>query len=46
VTPDRLGLRPTHLPFPLHCATLLVDGSWQADWKISQGRLEIWPFIG
>jgi hypothetical protein len=45
VTPDRLGLRPTHLPFPLHCATLLVDGSWQADWKISQGRLEIWPFI-
>ena len=25
--------------------TLLVDGSWQADWKISQGSLEIRPFI-
>jgi hypothetical protein len=39
--------RPVPLP-PGHGATggtLLVDGSWQADWKISQGSLEIWPFI-
>jgi len=25
--------------------TLLVNGSWQGDWKISQGGLEIRPFI-
>ena len=39
--------RPVPLP-PGHGATggtLLVDGSWQADWKISQGSLEIRPFI-
>jgi Winged helix DNA-binding domain len=39
--------RPVPLP-PGHGATggtLLVDGSWQADWKISQGGLEIRPFI-
>jgi hypothetical protein len=39
--------RPVPLP-PGHGATggtLLVDGSWQADWKISQDSLEIWPFI-
>ena len=39
--------RPVPLP-PGHGATagtLLVDGMWQADWKISQGVLEIQPFI-
>jgi len=39
--------RPVPLP-PGHGATvgtLLVDGLWQADWKISQGVLEIEPFI-
>jgi hypothetical protein len=39
--------RPVPLP-PGHGATggtLLVDGQWQADWKISQGVLEIEPFI-
>jgi len=39
--------RPVPLP-PGHggCGgTLLVDGLWQADWKISQGVLEIEPFI-
>jgi hypothetical protein len=39
--------RPVPLP-PGHGATggtLLVDGRWQADWKISQGVLEIEPFI-
>ena len=39
--------RPVPLP-PGHGAaggTLLVDGSWQADWKISQGIAEIRPFI-
>jgi len=39
--------RPVPLP-PGHGAaggTLLVDGSWQGDWKISQGGLEIRPFI-
>ena len=39
--------RPVPLP-PGHGATggtLLVDGLWQADWKISQGALEIEPFI-
>ena len=38
--------RPVPLP-PGHGATggtLLVDGLWQADWKISQGVLEIEPF--
>ena len=36
-----------HLEVPLRDrnALLLVDGSWQADWKISQGSLEIRPFI-
>jgi hypothetical protein len=39
--------RPVPLP-PGHGATvgtLLIDGLWQADWKISQGVLEIEPFI-
>jgi Winged helix DNA-binding domain len=39
--------RPVPLP-PGHGATggtLLVDGLWQADWKISRGVLEIEPFI-
>jgi hypothetical protein len=39
--------RPVPLP-PGHGATvgtLLVDGLWQADWKINQGVLEIEPFI-
>ena len=39
--------RPVPLP-PGHGAaggTLLVDGSWQADWKVSRGGLEIRPFI-
>jgi len=39
--------RPVPLP-PGHGATggtLLVDGSWQADWKISQNIVEIRPFI-
>ena len=39
--------RPVPLP-PGHGATggtLLVDGLWQADWKISQDVLEIEPFI-
>jgi DNA glycosylase AlkZ-like len=39
--------RPVPLP-PGHGATggtLLVDGLWQADWKISQGVLEIRPFV-
>jgi hypothetical protein len=39
--------RPVPLP-PGHGATggtLLVDGLWQADWKISQGVLEIEPFV-
>ena len=39
--------RPVPLP-PGHGAaggTLLVDGSWQGDWKIIQGGLEIRPFI-
>jgi hypothetical protein len=39
--------RPVPLP-PGHGATggtLLVDGRWQADWKISQSVLEIEPFI-
>jgi hypothetical protein len=39
--------RPVPLP-PGHGATggtLLVDGLWQADWKIIQGALEIEPFI-
>jgi Winged helix DNA-binding domain len=39
--------RPVPLP-PGHGATrgtLLVDGLWQADWKISQSVLEIEPFI-
>ena len=39
--------RPVPLP-PGHGATggtLLVDGLWQADWKISHGVLEIEPFI-
>jgi DNA glycosylase AlkZ-like len=39
--------RPVPLP-PGHggCGgTLLVGGLWQADWKISQGVLEIQPFI-
>ena len=39
--------RPVPLP-PGHGATggtLLVDGRWQGDWKISQGGLEIRPFI-
>ena len=39
--------RPVPLP-PGHggCGgTLLVDGLWQADWKISHGVLEIEPFI-
>jgi hypothetical protein len=39
--------RPVPLP-PGHGATggtLLVDGSWQGDWKISHGVLEIEPFI-
>ena len=39
--------RPVPLP-PGHGATvgtLLIDGLWQADWKISQGVLEIKPFI-
>ena len=39
--------RPVPLP-PGHGATggtLLVGGSWQADWKINQGSLEIRPFI-
>jgi winged helix DNA-binding protein len=39
--------RPVPLP-PGHGATggtLLVDGSWQADWKISQNVMEIRPFI-
>ena len=43
VNPHR---RPVPLP-PGHGATagtLLVDGLWQADWKISQGVLEIEPF--
>jgi hypothetical protein len=39
--------RPVPLP-PGHGATggtLLVDGLWQADWKISQGVLEIESFV-
>jgi len=39
--------RPVPLP-PGHGATggtLLVDGVWQADWKIVKGALEIEPFI-
>jgi Winged helix DNA-binding domain len=39
--------RPVPLP-PGHGATggtLLVDGLWQADWKIGEGVLEIEPFI-
>jgi Winged helix DNA-binding domain len=39
--------RPVPLP-PGHGATggtLLVDGSWQADWKISENVVEIRPFI-
>jgi hypothetical protein len=43
--------RPVPLP-PGHGAaggTLLVDGLWQADWKIARAKdqtvLEIWPFI-
>jgi hypothetical protein len=41
--------RPVPLP-PGHgatCGTLLADGFWQADWKItkSQGVLEIRPFV-
>ena len=39
--------RPVPLP-PGHGATggtLLVDGLWQADWKIVRGGLEIEPFI-
>ena len=39
--------RPVPLP-PGHGATvgtLLIDGLWQADWKISRGVLEIEPFI-
>ena len=39
--------RPVPLP-PGHggCGgTLLVDGRWQGDWKISRGVLEIEPFI-
>jgi hypothetical protein len=54
VTPDRLGLRALNraalhrqLP-PGHGATggtLLVDGRWQADWKIVNGVLEIEPFV-
>ena len=39
--------RPVPLP-PGHGATggtLLVDGRWQGDWKISRGVLEIEPFI-
>jgi hypothetical protein len=48
---ERTRVIPHHRPVPLppgHGATggtLLVDGSWQADWKISQGSLGIWPFI-
>jgi hypothetical protein len=48
---ERTRVIPHHRPVPLPpghggCGgTLLVDGSWQADWKISQGSLEIWPFI-
>jgi hypothetical protein len=39
--------RPVPLP-PGHGATggtLLVDGRWQADWKIVKGVLEIEPFV-
>jgi hypothetical protein len=39
--------RPVPLP-PGHGATggtLLVDGRWQADWKIVNGVLEIEPFV-
>jgi len=39
--------RPVPLP-PGHGATggtLLVDGLWQADWKIIRGTLRIEPFI-
>jgi hypothetical protein len=39
--------RPVPLP-PGHGATggtLLVDGRWQADWKIVKGGLEIEPFV-
>ena len=45
---------PHRRPVPLppgngaSAGTLLVDGFWQADWKITRGRdrsvLDIWPF--
>jgi len=54
VTPDRLGLRALNRAtlarqLLLGRATLLVDGLWQADWKITRQTeravLEIRPFI-
>ena len=54
MTPDRLGLRALNRAtlarqLLLGRATLLVDGLWQADWKITRQTeravLEIRPFI-
>jgi hypothetical protein len=47
---ERSRVIPHRRPVPLPPGngatrgTLLVDGWWQADWKISQGTLEIRPF--
>jgi DNA glycosylase AlkZ-like len=48
---ERSRVIPHRRPVPLPAGhggsggTLLVDGLWQADWKISQGSLEIRPFV-
>ena len=48
---ERSRIIPHRRPVPLPSGhggcggTLLVGGLWQADWKISQGVLEIEPFI-
>ncbi|HEV3290448.1 MAG TPA: winged helix DNA-binding domain-containing protein, partial [Streptosporangiaceae bacterium] len=48
---ERRRVIPHRRPVPLPPGngatggTLLVDGRWQADWKIVQGTLEVRPFI-